>query len=134
MNQSRKVKHRLSVLRLKYISIFFIINSTKLKVMSRTNKDMKSHKKWDKRVTEHKAGVMKQFKRASNKKMRRTPIRNTILDMNYTTKFVSIKVPKNIVPGYTPLEHFVEVLITVCEPKFIEVENFPTKLDKWIID
>ena len=82
----------------------------------------------------HKAGVMKQFKRASNKKSRRTPITSQAIDMQYSEQTVKIKLPKNIVRGSLPTEREIEITITVKTPSFIDVENSPRGLDIWEID
>ena len=93
--------------------------------MSRTHKDQKKNKKWDKRICEHNAGFMKSFKRASNKKMRRTPLTSPCLDVRYSEQTVSFKVLKDI-----------EVTVTVVAPiySYMDIENVPQGLDIWAVD
>ena len=102
--------------------------------MSRTYKDYKANKKYDLRLTEHKSGVKKLFKRASNKKVRRTPITSFILDMEYSEQVVKVKIPQNIIKGSMPVDKEVEITITVKTPSYVEVENTPIGLDIWTLD
>jgi hypothetical protein len=93
--------------------------------MSRTYKDQKKNKKWDKRNNEYDAGFMKAFKRASNKKMRKTPITSPCLDVRYSEQTVAFKVLKNI-----------EVVVTIKRPEYsyMDIENKPVGLDIWSVD
>lgn len=93
--------------------------------MSRTHKDQKKNKKWDNRNCEFNAGVMKAFKRASHKKMRRTPLTSPCLDVRYSEQTVSFKVLKDI-----------EVTVTVVAPiySYMDIENVPQGLDIWAVD
>lgn len=93
--------------------------------MSRTYKDVQKNKKWDNRNCEFNAGVMKAFKRASHKKMRRTPLTSPCLDVRYSKQTVSFKVLKDI-----------KVTVTVVAPvySYMDIENKPVGLDIWAID
>lgn len=93
--------------------------------MSRTYKDNKKNKKWDKRTCEHDAGFMKAFKRASHKKERRTPLTSPCLDVRYSEQTVSFKVLKDI-----------EITVTIVAPVYswVDIENHPTGLDIWSVD
>ena len=99
--------------------------------MSRTYKDTKKGKKFDLRLTEHKSGVKKAFKRASNKKIRKTPITSIVCNMEYEDYTFTIPIPKNIVKGSTSTIKTVEITITVKRPLYEEVENVPIGLDIW---
>ena len=100
--------------------------------MSRTYKDR--NKQFDLRHTEHKSGVKKAFKRQSNKKARRTPLTSPCLDMEYSERKVTIKIPQNIVQGSLPTLKEVEIILTFKTPHYTEVENTPKRLDIWEID
>jgi hypothetical protein len=89
--------------------------------MARTYKDCKSNQKYNKRVTSHKAGVKKQFKRASAKKARRTPILSMCVDTHYTIKKV-----KRLIE--------IEEEILIPEVDYTYVENSPRGLDPWLLD
>lgn len=106
--------------------------------MSKTYKDYKANKLYDNRVTEHKSGVKKWWKRLSNKKARRTPLTSTVVDMQYEEKTITIKLPKKVMKAITSsgssTDKEIEVTITVKTPKYIEVENHPTGLDPWSLD
>lgn len=89
--------------------------------MARTYKDYKVNKQYDHRVTEHKAGVKKAFKRASAKKARRTPILSKCIDMHYTVKKVKRMIE-------------IEEEILIPEVNYTYVENSPRGLDPWLLD
>lgn len=102
--------------------------------MSRTIKDYKSNKKFDNRLCEYKSGFKKFFKRHSNKKIRQTPITSPHIDMIYSECEVTLKIPKDIVKGSTPVDKDIKVNIVVSHPEYVEVENYPIGLDPWMLD
>lgn len=99
--------------------------------MGKTYKDQKRNKRFDNRMSEHKSGVKKQFKRSSNKKARKTPLTTRCLDMQYSEQKVNIKIPQNIVKGSIPVIKEIEITITVATPRYVEIENIPRGLDIW---
>jgi len=97
--------------------------------MSRTRKDYKKNKLWDNRVTEHKSGVKKEWKRRSSKKIRRTPLTSTVLDM------VEIPIELKIIASTgneTLSENTMEIVLKI--PTYVEVENHPHGSDPWELD
>lgn len=88
--------------------------------MSRTYKDYGPNQRWDHRVTSHKSGVKKGFKRASHKKARKTPILSQIHGMEEVTinlSFLNINIE-----------------VTMLRPTIFEVEQIPQGLDIWSLD
>ena len=97
--------------------------------MSRTHKDYKNNKKWDNRMSEHKSGVHKEFKKRSARKMRRTRITSTVVDMEYSDEEITLRIPRNVIKGAFPQDKEIKVTITVAKPRYVEVENMPRGLD-----
>lgn len=102
--------------------------------MGKTYKDQKKNKKYDNRVTEHKSGVKKQWKRQSNKKIRHTPITKEIVAYENIEHEVTIRIPRNIVKGGIPTLKEMRINITIAIPYLEEVEVTPKKLDIWELD
>jgi hypothetical protein len=92
--------------------------------MSRTYKDYKSNKKWDKRNTEFNSGIKKFFKRASNKKIRKTPITSPCEDTQYEEQTI----------GFSILGIEFVLNIKIPHKHYVEIENKPVGLDIWTID
>lgn len=102
--------------------------------MSRTRKDTKQHRRYDNWHVSFKPGTKKWWRRMSNKKIRQTPITRTVIDMEYSEKEITLRIPKNIIQGAIPQDATVNVTITVAKPRYIEVENYPRGLDIWSLD
>lgn len=102
--------------------------------MGKTYKDQKKNKKFNNRLTEHKSGVKKKFKRRSNKKVRHTPVTKEIVAYEYINQEVTIRIPKNIIRGGIPTLKEIKIVITIAVPYIEEVEVTPKKLDIWELD
>ena len=88
--------------------------------MSRTYKDYGPNQRWDHRITSHKSGVKKGFKRASHKKARRTPI------------LLQIPVMEEVTVNFSIFN--INIEITMLSPSTIDVEKIPQGLDIWSLD
>ena len=102
--------------------------------MSRTKKDRREHQIYDVHKVHHKSGVRKQFKRASAKKARRTPIMSAVKTVDVVEKNVKVRIPKNIIRGMNPLVKEIELTIKFEIPTVTYIENYPEGLDPWEFD
>lgn len=102
--------------------------------MGKTYKDQKKNKKFDNRITEHKSGVKKEWKRRSNKKIRHTPVTKEIVAYENVEHEVTIRIPQNIVKVGIPTLKEIRINITIAIPYLEEVEIAPKGLDIWDLD
>ena len=103
--------------------------------MSRTYKDTKRHKeKRTKLCVHHKSGVHKQFKRASAKKARRTPLTELVKGFEYSEVELHLRIPKNLIQGSLTVNTRITVDVIVKTPTLDEVELIPRGLDSWNFD